>query len=94
MNKRLKRLALSAATATLMTIGGLSPAMADTVLKFISWQTDDAGTGEWWHSAIAEFEKQHPGVKIEFTKAERSSYADTMTTLFGSPYVLSWLSTL
>src|SRR6478752_3165880 len=84
MNKTISRLALGAATAALMTMGGFAPAMADTVLKFISWQTDDAGTGEWWHSAIAEFEKQHPGVKIEFTKAERSSYADTMTTLFAA----------
>lgn len=81
MNKTISRLALGTATAVLMTMGSLAPAKADTVLKFISWQTDDAGTGEWWHSAIAAFEKQHPGVKIEFTKAERSSYADTMTTL-------------
>jgi len=85
MQKRLKSLALGAATAALMTMAGLAPALAaDTVLKFISWQTDDAGTGEWWRSAIAQFEKQHPGVKIEFTKADRSSYADTMTTLFAA----------
>ena len=84
MTKRMRTLALGTATAMLMTLGGFAPAMADTVLKFISWQTDDAGTGEWWRSAIATFEKQHPGVKIEFTKAERSSYADTMTTLFAA----------
>lgn len=84
MTKGIKKLALGTATAVLMTMSGFAPAMADTVLKFISWQTDDAGTGEWWRSTIAAFEKQHPGVKIEFTKAERSSYADTMTTLFAA----------
>ena len=79
-----RRLVLGAAAYALVAAGGLAPAMADTVLKFISWQTDDAGTGDWWHAAIAEFEKQHPGVRIEFTKAERGAYADTMTTLFAA----------
>ena len=84
MHKLIRKLGLGAATAAFVTTGSLAPAMADTVLKFISWQTDDAGTGEWWRSAIAAFEKQHPGVKIECTKAERSSYAATMTTLFAA----------
>ena len=53
MTKRMKKLALGTATAVLMTMSAVAPAMADTVLKFISWQTDDAGTGEWWRSAIA-----------------------------------------
>lgn len=52
------------------------------VLKFVSWQVDDAGTGDWWKEAIAAFEASHPGVTIEFTKVERAAYADTMTTLF------------
>lgn len=84
MSKFLRRLATGAAAYALVAAAGLAPAMADTVLKFISWQTDDAGTGDWWHAVIAEFEKQHPGVKVEFTKAERGSYADTMTTLFAA----------
>lgn len=84
MRKLLRSLVLTTAAYALVASSGVTPAFADTVLKFISWQTDDAGTGEWWKAAIAEFEKQHPGVKIEFTKAERSSYADTMTTLFAA----------
>lgn len=84
MTKTFRRLTLGVATAALAAFGGLGPAMADTVLKFISWQTDDAGTGDWWHAAIAEFEKQHPGVRVEFTKVERGAYADTMTTLFAA----------
>ncbi|WP_312794605.1 sugar ABC transporter substrate-binding protein [Tianweitania sp.] len=84
MRKLLRSLVLTTAAYALVASSGATPAFADTVLKFISWQTDDAGTGEWWKAAIAEFEKQHPGVRIEFTKAERSSYADTMTTLFAA----------
>lgn len=72
----------SLAAAALLSATALSPAMAQTTLKFLSWQVDDAGNGEWWHSVIEEFERQHEGVKIEFTKVERGAYADTMTTLF------------
>ena len=55
-------------------------------LKFVSWQVDEAGTGDWWRNAIARFEAEHPGVTIEFTKVDRGAYADTMTTLFaGGP---------
>jgi multiple sugar transport system substrate-binding protein len=52
------------------------------VLKFVSWQKDERGVGDWWGSVIKEFEATHPGVKIEWTKVERGAYADTMTTLF------------
>lgn len=74
-----------AATSLALLLSGtaLAPAaMADTTLKFVSWQVDDAGTGDWWKAAIAAFEAANPGVKVEFTKVERSAYADTMTTLF------------
>lgn len=71
-----------AALSTLLSASALVPAFADTTLKFISWQVDDGGLGEWWKGAIAAFEESHPGVKIEFTKVERNAYADTMTTLF------------
>ncbi|MEO3388534.1 sugar ABC transporter substrate-binding protein [Mesorhizobium sp. CAU 1741] len=70
------------AVAALLSASALTPAMAQTTLKFISWQVDDAGNGDWWASVIEEFEKQHEGVTIEFTKVERGAYADTMTTLF------------
>lgn len=85
--KSIFRTALTAAmTAALLTTTAVSTAQAG-VLKFISWQTDDGGMGDWWRDAIATFEAAHPGTTIEFTKVERASYADTMTTLFagGSP---------
>ena len=82
MKRTIGQLTRTAALASLMAAGAFAPAMADTTLKFISWQVDDAGTGAWWKSVIAEFEARNPGVTVEFTKVERSAYADTMTTLF------------
>lgn len=73
---------MTTTAAALLSATAITPAFAETTLKFISWQTDDGGQGVWWKSAIAKFEKTHPDVKIEFTKVERASYADTMTTLF------------
>ena len=77
------RLAFSAAALALAA--GFLPGAAwaqGEVLKFVSWQKDERGVGDWWGSVIKEFEATHPGVKIEWTKVERGAYADTMTTLF------------
>lgn len=60
----------------------LSMSMGQETLKFISWMVDDPAFGPWWEGIIAEFEESHPGVEIEFTKVDRASYVDTMTTLF------------
>lgn len=60
------------------------PAVQAETLKFVSWQKDESGVGEWWAEAIAKFEADHPGVSIEWTKVARNEYADTMTTLFAS----------
>ena len=72
-----------AAGAALLAFGAIAPASAET-LKFISWQVDEQGVGDWWAAAIEEFERTHEGVEIEFTKVARNEYADTMTTLFAS----------
>lgn len=81
MKPIIKRVLTSALVAGLLTTSALTAASAET-LRFVSWQTDDGGMGDWWKEAIATFEAEHPGVNIEFTKVERASYADTMTTLF------------
>lgn len=74
---------LLAATAAAMALAVAGPAAAQTkTLKFVSWQKDERGVGDWWGEVIKEFERTHPGVKIEWTKVERGAYADTMTTLF------------
>ena len=81
MTKSLLKTTLTAAlTAGTLATSALT-ASAET-LKFVSWQVDDGGMGDWWKAAIAKFEEEHPDVSIEFTKVERASYADTMTTLF------------
>jgi multiple sugar transport system substrate-binding protein len=79
------RLFLSAAALALALAAGFTSSAAlaqGKVLKFVSWQKDERGVGDWWGSVIKEFEATHPGVKIEWTKVERGAYADTMTTLF------------
>ena len=59
------------------------PAFAQgKTLKFVSWQKDERGVGDWWGNVIKAFEAKNPGVKVEWTKVERGAYADTMTTLF------------
>ncbi len=69
----------------LMAVAGLQA--QDTTLTFISWQVDEPGVGDWWRSAIEEFESRHEGVTIDFTKVARPEYADTFLTLFagGTP---------
>lgn len=87
LRKRLKFLGLAAAAGAFLATGAIAPAAADTTLKFVSWQKDERGVGDWWGALIKAFEEKHPGVKIEWTKVERGAYSDTMTTLFagGSP---------
>lgn len=82
MIKILSTTVKATALAAMLSATALTSAMADTTLKFVSWQVDEAGVGDWWKQVIAAFEAAHPGVKIEFTKVDRSVYADTMTTLF------------
>lgn len=76
-----KRLA-AAGLVVLCTTTALPALAQNKVLKFVSWQKDERGAGDWWGSVIKEFEATHPGVKIEWTKVERGAFADTMTTLF------------
>ncbi len=81
--KKLTSRARLGTVAALVALGLASPAIAQTkTLKFVSWQKDERGVGDWWGDVIKEFERTHPGVKIEWTKVERAAYSDTMTTLF------------
>jgi multiple sugar transport system substrate-binding protein len=80
--KTMKALLLAGAAA--LAMGAFqTPALAQTkTLKFVSWQKDERGVGDWWAEVIKAFEAKNPGVKVEWTKVERGAYADTMTTLF------------
>lgn len=80
--KGLKRLVAGAALTMLAATCSLPALAQNKVLKFVSWQKDERGVGDWWATVIKEFEATHPGVRIEWTKVERGAYSDTMTTLF------------
>lgn len=87
MRKMIAKTLTAGLAAALLAGTALTPALAADTLKFVSWQKDEKGVGDWWASVIEEFETRHPDVKIEWTKVERAAYADTMTTLFagGTP---------
>lgn len=57
---------------------------AETTLRFYSWQTDDGSNSIWWKAANAAFEAAHPGVKIDFIKIPRASFADQLMVMFGA----------
>ena len=81
--KSLAARALAGTAAALVSLALSAPALAQSkTLKFVSWQKDERGVGDWWGEVIKEFERTHQGVKIEWTKVERGAFADTMTTLF------------
>jgi multiple sugar transport system substrate-binding protein len=81
MTYRFKRTLKAAMLAALCSTTFALPAMSEN-LKFVSWQKDEKGYGDWWGEVIKAFEAKHPGTTIEWTKVERNAYADTMTTLF------------
>lgn len=87
MMKRINNRIFAAAIAGLSAGIALPPAANAETLKFVSWQKDERGVGDWWGTVIKEWEAKHPGDTIEWTKVERNAYADTMTTLFagGTP---------
>ena len=57
---------LVAAAAAAAIAGAAAPrsASADDRLKFISYQKDEKGVGDWFVAVIKEFEATHPGVHI------------------------------
>ena len=82
MNKPTRRAVLTTALAApaLVALGGR--ARADDRLDFPSWQAQEPGLGNWWRALIAEFQKTHPGVTVDFTQVPFPQYVDTLTTRF------------
>jgi multiple sugar transport system substrate-binding protein len=78
------RRAISGCAALVLMTAWAAPAAAQQTLRFVSWQVNEPGFGEWWQAAIEEFERTHDGVTIEFINVPRDSFADQMTTLFAS----------
>jgi multiple sugar transport system substrate-binding protein len=82
MKHTIKSILLAGAAAIALASTALPALAQQKTLKFVSWQKDERGVGDWWAAIIKEFEAKNPGVKVEWTKVERGAYADTMTTLF------------
>jgi multiple sugar transport system substrate-binding protein len=82
MKYTLRSLLLGSLAAVALSAAALPALAQQKTLKFVSWQKDERGVGDWWAAVIKEFETKNPGVKVEWTKVERGAYADTMTTLF------------
>ena len=62
---KLSRRALMAASAAGMALAaGQARAQQAVTLDFPSWQAEEPGVAEWWRALIAEFERTHPGVRI------------------------------
>ncbi len=56
----------------------------EIVLRFPSWQQDEPGTSGWWKEQIANFERNHPGVRIEFTKVPLAEHTDKLIAQFAA----------
>jgi multiple sugar transport system substrate-binding protein len=80
MKRYLKALGLGVAMVAMTAVPGLS----QTVLDFPSWQTEDKSFAPWWQAVIAEFEKQHPDVKVQMSMVPFADYVKSMTVRFAS----------
>lgn len=79
--KRITRgLGLGVALAALMA----TPGMAQTVLDFPSWQTEDKSFQPWWQSVIEAFEAEHPDVDVQMSMVPFADYVSQMTVRFAS----------
>lgn len=59
-------------------------AQGTVTLEFPSWQVTEPGLGDWWRKVNAEFEKQNPGVTIDFVQIPFPQYVTSMTTRFAA----------
>lgn len=55
-----------------------------TTLQFPSWQQDEPGSSDWWKARIADYQKSHPGVTIEFTKVANADIAQKELAQFAA----------
>ena len=67
-------------TGVLATVTGAAP--REITLRFPSWQQDEPGVSGWWKEQITAFERAHPGVRIEFTKAPLAEHTDKLIAQF------------
>ncbi len=68
--------------ALVVAVMGPAGAQEKITLDFPSWQATEPGTMDFWKGLIAEFESEHPGVKINFYPIPYDGYVNTMVTRF------------
>lgn len=56
----------------------------EIVLDFPSWQVTEPGTSDWYRALIEQFERENPGVKINFNHIPFTNYVRTMITRFAA----------
>ncbi|MDR7418251.1 MAG: extracellular solute-binding protein [Armatimonadota bacterium] len=67
-----------------LLVGQSGAAPREIVLRFPSWQQDEPGVSGWWKEQIAAFERNRPGVRIEFTKVPLAEHTDKLIAQFAA----------
>src|SRR5690554_2973714 len=83
----MKQRSLSRIVAAVAVTGALlgSSALAQNItLDMPSWQATEPGTSDWFNALIDEFERQNPGVTIDFSHEPFAGYNDKMVTRFAA----------
>jgi multiple sugar transport system substrate-binding protein len=64
---------------------GSSSGSGDKVtLDFPTWQSDEAGVGDWWRRTITNYQNQHANVTIKLSQVPFASYVNTLTQRFSA----------
>lgn len=81
---RFKNFICAVCAAAVLLPAQARPVRADTTLSFPTWQAEEAGFSQWWKELIAQYERDHPGVKIALQQIAFPNFANEMTIRFAS----------
>jgi multiple sugar transport system substrate-binding protein len=79
--------ALAAGTllsGSLAACGSSSGSGDEVTLDFPTWQSDEAGVGDWWRRTITNHQNQHANVTIKLSQVPFASYVNTLTQRFSA----------
>lgn len=72
----------AAALAAALALG--TPASAQLVLDFPTWQAEEPGLSTWWKDLIAAYEKKYPDVKVNLQQVPFAQFVKQMTVRFAA----------
>src|SRR6187455_1701728 len=81
---QLIRLTAALASAAVLLAASVSPAVAQTVLDFPTWQAEEPGVSTWWKNLIAAYEKKYPDVRINLQQIPFNQFVKQMTVRFAA----------